>query len=442
MQFPLWVATWPNGWGQIMRSVALLVSVGLLMANGGCSTGPAKAPPNALEYSYVTNAELPGGQRGELFVFMGKRLARPIRIAHAVDGKLVEDLAVLEGVPLADWVVITMPEDTHMLNVFGSTDAKTIPLVPEGATFSGEGGMSSGYIRPGEMPNSSSLFFERDVTYTPVEGGPDVTVTHAFHLLYGKKPGLRGATPDHRSRLSKTGVESGLHPGAEYQCLAMKWYADGRDELVVGMLWRAREFGLVPLNYTYKYKWDTEREGRLSIDGAWVDQADRPQLWVNGPYGKMVRVDLTEDDKDRLRAFHQGQTRATYGEEALESLWMVIVEPKLYRFEGQFVDGKKHGPWTVHLADGTRYMQGSYDMGKRTGHWTVWYPDGTVCAEADYVGGELDGEWVVYDRDGKVRTRIRWSRGLPVDGPVTWQGPGEMKTLGPDGLQQMTSGSP
>lgn len=420
----------------------LLCTVALLF---GCRSGPSPRtsrsgiPANTFEMTGSGSVPIPGGGRGDIYWFMAYRLDRPVRIVYFLDGEETRELAVLEGIPTTDFAMVIIPEDEEFVRAYAGGDATEVPVREKDRESPQSGSMHSVFAQPAPDRGEKTCFWRWEVTYADRPGAEECeTHIHELHLLYGEPPGLRGAPQEPERRLSIVGGGGGYEgEKSEYEHVYMKRYADTRDELVVAVLTRTREFDLVPLRLNLRYEYDGERGGRLAVNGEWVDQNDRPQLWVNGPYGSLVRVPLSDEDRSRLSKADEEQG---FDLPSLRQLWQDLVDPALYRYEGQRVDGQKHGPWTVKLADGSLYMQGAYDKGRRTGDWSAWYPDGAICARAAYRDDELDGQWVVFDESGKVLLDTRWQRGRPLDEPVRWRGMTDSKTVYPDGTAGGSSG--
>ena len=67
---------------------------------------------------------------------------------------------------------------------------------------------------------------------------------------------------------------------------------------------------------------------------------------------------------------------------------------------GTAANGKRHGQWVSHSADGD-VAEGPYVDGKRHGHWVSRAADGFVM-KGSFVDGEMQGHWVWRKADGSV----------------------------------------
>lgn len=128
------------------------------------------------------NVELPGGGRGDMFVFRAKDLSRPIGIVHYIDGKKVGTIATFRT-ESENWVIITLPESNRTIRVFNYPSETVYELAPSNATVHGSGGTTSSFARPTMKPNQKSLFFERRVYYFKSDTEENKKV-HTFYLLY------------------------------------------------------------------------------------------------------------------------------------------------------------------------------------------------------------------------------------------------------------------
>ncbi len=54
--------------------------------------------------------------------------------------------------------------------------------------------------------------------------------------------------------------------------------------------------------------------------------------------------------------------------------WQRRIEPRIYNLEGKTVSGVRHGRWTYHLKNGTKYVDAEYKFGERHGDWLTYYP--------------------------------------------------------------------
>jgi antitoxin component YwqK of YwqJK toxin-antitoxin module len=60
---------------------------------------------------------------------------------------------------------------------------------------------------------------------------------------------------------------------------------------------------------------------------------------------------------------------------------------------------------------------GEFRNGQRFGHWIYRYDNGAKRAEGDYVAGRKEGPWVVWREDGK-ESRVTYHADEPVGPPA------------------------
>ena len=65
-------------------------------------------------------------------------------------------------------------------------------------------------------------------------------------------------------------------------------------------------------------------------------------------------------------------------------------------YEGEWVDGKRHGKWTLWYGNGVRMSEGEFWEGKPIGKWTYWHENGARLREGEYTGGLEEGEWTTW----------------------------------------------
>lgn len=81
-------------------------------------------------------------------------------------------------------------------------------------------------------------------------------------------------------------------------------------------------------------------------------------------------------------------------------------------------DGAFVGHYTATLADGVVTGEGEFRDGKRHGPWTYRHPSGKPWKQGEYVDGRMHGAWRQYDAEGKLLGEFRLERGTGVE--VMW----------------------
>ena len=101
---------------------------------------------------------------------------------------------------------------------------------------------------------------------------------------------------------------------------------------------------------------------------------------------------------------------------ALAGLLLAVLPAPAAFAEGPYVDGKKHGRWTVRHADGG-VSEGPVVDGKRHGQWTLRFGDGSVW-EGPFFDGVKHGQWNLRDADGSTKVR-EFRHGERIERPAT-----------------------
>jgi hypothetical protein len=268
-------------------------------------------------------------------------------------------------------------------------------------------------------------------------------------LMMGPQPGgsselqgSQGGSPasDRRSReIAEGWLVQAADVEGELDVIGLQSWTTPRGELVAALFFRYAHVDLAPTDWNWQFDVDPVGPDRLVFGGQEIDPRDRPQVWVNGPYGRLTRVRLDATDGARfertlarLASAEAGGASQEDTAKGLAALWEALVARRLYTVESQVASG---GGGTdvrvIRLEDGTRYMRCSYVDGKRHGKWTLWRPDGTVLAEGQYVAGRRHGQWTTYDAEGKSVTTTQWQDDRPVGRAFVTQGPFGTKTLPP-----------
>ncbi|MCP3916393.1 MAG: hypothetical protein GY711_12620 [bacterium] len=78
---------------------------------------------------------------------------------------------------------------------------------------------------------------------------------------------------------------------------------------------------------------------------------------------------------------------------------------------GEYVDGLRHGAWTILHPGGEKQEEGSYAGGLRTGAWRWYWPNGRTRSEATYVDGKKDGVVTFWGADGERQGTETWEAG-------------------------------
>ena len=90
--------------------------------------------------------------------------------------------------------------------------------------------------------------------------------------------------------------------------------------------------------------------------------------------------------------------------------------------EGDFKDGKKHGPWMLYWPNGNKKSEANFVDGKYTGLYTSYHENGKRRWQGRYneitgtsADGTKDGVWLDYAEDGEtIVRRMTYKRGSKV----------------------------
>lgn len=98
--------------------------------------------------------------------------------------------------------------------------------------------------------------------------------------------------------------------------------------------------------------------------------------------------------------------------------------------EATFQDGHLHGTWTIKDSRGQNIIQWSFDSGTRAGTWTWWHANGQKHLEATYLNGVLNGEVFEWSPDGKIVSQNSYIDGKCVVKKVGWYTLGQKRYEG------------
>jgi antitoxin component YwqK of YwqJK toxin-antitoxin module len=97
-----------------------------------------------------------------------------------------------------------------------------------------------------------------------------------------------------------------------------------------------------------------------------------------------------QDGKYRVKGYHYNQ------------------QPSI---EYTYLNGIKHGPFTIFDFYGRKKTTGQYLNGNMHGKWLWFHDNGKVETEANYINGELDGDYIFYYDDGVIDTKYHYLLG-------------------------------
>lgn len=157
------------------------------------------------------------------------------------------------------------------------------------------------------------------------------------------------------------------------------------------------EHGLVKENKWYNDSEQLTRLNRQAVDNSW-------------------RLNESYDDNGNVR------DRREFKGYDLHGLYISRYGKGLEKV--RFVEGKRHGPYTVTDKDGKVTTSGEYDHGKKVGEWVSEDSYGAINEHYDEEG-KLDGVREVYGENGDLRLREHYKDGL-LDGSYQEYADGEL----------------
>jgi antitoxin component YwqK of YwqJK toxin-antitoxin module len=92
-------------------------------------------------------------------------------------------------------------------------------------------------------------------------------------------------------------------------------------------------------------------------------------------------------------------------------LWRYFAEDGTLQSEGEFVDGKKNGPWTTYFPSGKVASKGEFRNDQPTGKWENFFEDGTISSAGEFEDGKKDGYWKSFTAGGKLKSEATYDKG-------------------------------
>lgn len=94
----------------------------------------------------------------------------------------------------------------------------------------------------------------------------------------------------------------------------------------------------------------------------------------------------------------------------------LVKEIQLYengdkKYEGEFVNGKKHGKWIFWFENGKLWSEGSFDQNLRSGKTKVYHKNGKLYYKGKYEDGKKHGNWEFYNNSGELVNEVVFEYG-------------------------------
>ena len=145
--------------------------------------------------------------------------------------------------------------------------------------------------------------------------------------------------------------------------------------------------------------------------GAWVEYDELGRLRARGSYKDDLRTGVWVMFDETGAKAGTGVMRG----ELRDGHW-VEWETDGARLEGDYVAGRRDGPWIVTSADEkTVLAQGSYTAGLRVGSWNEIGTDGSSRFVGPYVDDQRHGLWEAFAPGGERLGAVRYERGIRME---------------------------
>ncbi len=184
---------------------------------------------------------------------------------------------------------------------------------------------------------------------------------------------IRSLQSHQRFQGAISGVFKNSATGGGYS-FSLTGYLNHRNEPVAFILWVIGD-EVPKINFSYGYS--TDEGGTLIVDGAKVEPAAAPWLFVGGPYGHTMKLELNEAETKQLLSC-RGSKQA---KQIIYQFWHDVVEARIYQSDGTVSNGQRDGKWVFRLRNGDKYMEGNYRKGERHGPWVKYYSNGNIRAQ-------------------------------------------------------------
>jgi len=190
--------------------------------------------------------------------------------------------------------------------------------------------------------------------------------------------------------------------------------------VLVGCSWREERATFYPNGQT-KVRWHERMIGpyRTVKDGAYEAFYPTGARQTSGEFRNGDSVGLWEEWY-LYGGKRYERTYSTNGKlQGQSATWMPngdTVELRTYNDRGE-PDGREVVYWPE---TGAMRLQGEYKNGKHHGPWQSWYRNGQIQNEREYDQGRSVGIWIEYGLDGNIASKREFLRDLPEDLARSW----------------------
>jgi len=94
--------------------------------------------------------------------------------------------------------------------------------------------------------------------------------------------------------------------------------------------------------------------------------------------------------------------------------------------EGNYLDGKRHGRWSISRPDGSPVWVAEYRNGLRDGEWQRWHPNGQLAEQGRFHRDLREGLWTWWHENGTKAREAMFSMDIPVGWHHAWDATGTL----------------
>ena len=143
-----------------------------------------------------------------------------------------------------------------------------------------------------------------------------------------------------------------------------------------------------------------------------------------GSYTRMEKIEnkQVKDNVVYIKDESKPFTGKLVGEESLEEYRdgirdgffkrKILHEGKDFICEGKYIEGIKHGMWTIKYPDGKHRAILEYSYDKPCGQWRYFYENNQIESFENFENGILSGEVKFFDKNGNLMIRANYLEGL------------------------------
>jgi antitoxin component YwqK of YwqJK toxin-antitoxin module len=222
-----------------------------------------------------------------------------------------------------------------------------------------------------------------------------------------------------------------------------------------GILFKSANYGM--WEYFYEGSGQKSMEGIINgknREGEWKSYYENGHVKEVGGYKENRHIGLwksyfedgalkgeivyTDDSGYYTEYYHSGkpQSEGTRAGTRNTGHWKFYREDGSLESEGDYVNGKKHGPWKRYFSNSVVAAKGNYANDEPVGPWEYFYESGGLQSSGEYVAGKKDGYWKTLNSNGTLKSEVAFTKG---SGEYREYHPnGSLKVKGPirDGKRQ------